>query len=173
MGGYYDNIIFKKCVFSINFDINYAVFFYCIASAEPLENLTSKDVSGDNRYVTIILHAGEQGYSGNDPSVKEKESIQYNGDAFYDRIVPNTDNPNLLFVGWSLNPEAEEPDYRLYVDEDIVEDGYIDVYAVYQEYKLFTLDPNGGFFESTNRALMAITLPLEGTVTEGEFIITL
>ena len=55
---------------------------------------------------------------------------------------PFTDNPDLYFLGWSVKPNATEP------DETIVLDGSKTVYGVWATKHYVTFDANGGYFDN-------------------------
>ena len=61
------------------------------------------------RFVTITLHAGENGYFET-PDETEKESVQFRGETFQERATPNNTNPEMMFLGWAKTPDADSPD---------------------------------------------------------------
>lgn len=57
------------------------------------------------RFVTITLHVGENGYFETQEET-EKESIQFYGETFQERATPNNTNPEMMFLGWATTPDA-------------------------------------------------------------------
>ena len=62
----------------------------------------------ENHYITIKMHAGENGYFG-EPGVTTRDSIQFRGEAFSDKTIPSNTDENMVFVGWTTDPESVDP----------------------------------------------------------------
>lgn len=83
----------------------------------------------EERTITITLHSGESGYFG-EPEVKEKESVQFIGDVFTDDTIPDTDESDLLFLGWSMTENSDKVDVESGVTPVSQIEG-TDLYAVW------------------------------------------
>ena len=112
------------------------------ASLKEAGGETGEALTDDHLQYTITLHAGKEGYFG-DPSVKEKTSVQYKGDTFIDPTVPDTDNDNLAFLGWSVSEEAVTVDV---ISGMFTANGITDLYAVWTGESVVTYFSTDGFF---------------------------
>ena len=56
---------------------------------------------------------------------------------------PTTDNPEIVFLGWSVSKNATEPD-----EEIILDQSEMTVYGVWRNRAYITFDANGGYFEN-------------------------
>lgn len=102
---------------------------------------TMAEESEDSHYITVTLHAGEHGYFG-DPSVKEKESLQFRGEPFNERTVPDLSDDSYIFIGWS-----NEPDGEVNVTPGVTNTSMIgtDLYAIYTDECLVNYIINDGY----------------------------
>ena len=116
-----------------------------LAAVLTVSALLGGHVYADNedRLITITLHAGEYGYFGEE-TVKEIESVQYKGDAFYDDRVPETKDPVMFFAGWATEPDAEMPN----VFNDMTNNSMIgtDLYAVWTDECIVNYTLTEGYF---------------------------
>ncbi|MBO4901451.1 MAG: LPXTG cell wall anchor domain-containing protein [Lachnospiraceae bacterium] len=80
-----------------------------------------------DRYKMITVHAGEEGYFSNDPTIHEIETLQFKGDVFDFGEKPKSDS--LVFQGWAITPDATEPD--VFPGLSKVNDLGADVYAIW------------------------------------------
>lgn len=98
----------------------------------------------NERFVTITLHAGENGYFET-PDETEKESVQFRGEAFQERTIPNNTNPEMIFLGWAKTPDADSPD----VFVGMTNAGMIgtDLYAVWSKYCYVTYNAGNAYIE--------------------------
>ncbi len=117
------------------------ILFIMSAVFSSFWNVSASD---DDRYKTVILHSGKRGFFG-DPSVREKESLQFIGDVFSDRTVPDPVDDTAVFMGWSDTEDASEAnvfDLITYVDTFGK-----DLYAVWSETVYVTYTVSDGYLE--------------------------
>lgn len=98
----------------------------------------------EERFVTIILHAGENSYFDT-PGVTEKESVQFKGEAFEDRTVPTNENPDMVFLGWALTQDATEAD--VIVGQTSASGIGTDLYAVWSDKCTVIYNVNDGYVD--------------------------
>ncbi len=110
----------------------------------------------EQRSVTITLHAGDQGYFGEE-EIHELESIQFFGGAFTDKHVPVAIDPALMFAGWSTENGAEKA--NVFSGKTNVSQIGTDLFAVWTDVCTVQYLAEGGLIET-------------GTETVGEYELT-
>ena len=97
-----------------------------------------------SHFVTVTLHAGKYGFFG-ELSVREKESLQFKGEAFSESTVPDPLEESKVFAGWARKPDAAEAD----VTPDVTPVSLIgtDLYAVWTDECQVHYTVEGGFIE--------------------------
>ena len=114
--------------------------YFADLQAEPV----TEPEQTPSRFVTVTLHAGRYGYF-DDPSVREKESLQFKGEAFTESTVPDPLEKSMVFAGWARKPDAAEAD----VTPDVTPVSLIgtDLYAVWTDECQVHYTVEGGFIE--------------------------
>ena len=111
-----------------------------------------------DRFITITLHAGENGYF-EEEGVTEVESVQFRGDAFYERRQPSSTDPALLFAGWSKDPNADSPD----VFDGMTNVSMIgtDLYAVWRKDCIINYVVSDGYIETDSGQYSVVSMTYE------------
>ena len=84
------------------------LFLIMLVSVSAGLTHTTRAAEAQQRYITITLHAGENGYFS-DPSVTEKTTVQFAGDVFEDDTVPDNSVPGMMFLGWATEENMDDP----------------------------------------------------------------
>lgn len=114
--------------------------------------LAARAESNSHEFI-VTLHAGEVGYFG-DPSIKEKESMQYMGDTFVENTIPDTDDPTMVFVGWSTEPNAT--DVNVYSEMTSASVVGTDLYAVWTNECHVIYNVSSGYIEIGGRQVSSV-----------------